>query len=692
MDKMSFESVNISAANIDKIAELFPAAITEALDEEKSTPEKKVYKKTVNFEALRSMLGDEVAADEAYEFTWVGKREAIREAGRPIRKTLRPCVEESKNWDTTENIYIEGDNLDALKLLQESYLGKVKMIYIDPPYNTGNDFVYRDNFTQSREEYDEDAGVYDEEDNRLFLNSESNGRFHSDWCSMIYPRLVLARNFLLDDGVIFISIDDNELDNLKKICNEVFGESNYVNTISVNSKVSAGASGGGEDRKLKKNIEYVLIYCKNYSCWKAINPIYKETELMDYIEGMGNNNKSFKYTNVLYKCENLTYHSTAKDGNGDDIIINKVNDYEIKTVKQIALTENISEKEVYYKYFNKIMTTTNAQTSIRERVWNATDNENNLYVATYIPKSGKNKGKSVDLYFMGKQKVLIIWLKDTAVELDGKLYKREKIGTFWDGFSWINVTKEGNLKFDNGKKPIDFIKRMIQLLPDNEKITVLDFFSGSASTAHAVMKLNSEDGGSRKYIMVQYPEIIKPNNKSNKEYLNYLKAEKVLPIITEIGKERIRRAGEKIKEEVGLMAQDLDIGFRVLKLDDTNMKDVYYAAEEYNQDLLAKLESNIKDDRTDMDLLYGCLLDWGLPLSMPHTHEEFDGVTIHNYNNGDLITCFAQKISEKVVKEIAKRQPLRVVFRDTSFSSSPGKINVEEIFKLLAPKTTVKVL
>jgi len=685
--------------NIEKIGVIFPNVITEMREEDGK------LKKSINFELLKQELfGEVIEGEECYNFTWVGKKASIIESNTPIRKTLRPSITESKNWESTKNLYIEGDNIDVLKLLRESYLSSIKMIYIDPPYNTGTDsFVYPDNFIMEKDEYEEQIDYRDEDGNINFLiNNETNPKFHSLWCSMMYSRIKIAYNLLTEDGAIYISIDDNEIDNLKKICNEIFGENNFVNTISLNAKVSAGASGGGEDRKLKKNIEYILIYCKNYAEWNPISPVYKETELIDYIEKMKNDNKSFKYTNVLYRCDEVDYFTTIKAGDGDDILIKKVNNYEIKTIKQIASLENISEKEVYYKYFDKIMTTTNAQTSIRDRVWEATDSENNLYIASYTPKSGKNKGKIVDLYLMGKQKVLVIWLKDTAVNIGGVLYKREKIGTYWDGFSWINVTKEGNLKFENGKKPTDLIKRMIELLPQNEDITVMDFFSGSATTAHAVMKLNSEDGGKRKFIMVQYPENINPNSKSNKDYLEYLKNENVLPLITEIGKERIRRAGEKISSEIGESNAQIkigeeckkapDIGFRVLKVDSTNMKDVYYAASEYSQGILAGLESNIKDDRTDLDLLYGVLLDWGLPLSLSHKIEEIDGVSVHTVDDGSLIACFADKVQESVVRKIAKRLPLRVVFRDSSFVNSPDKINVEEIFKLHAPNTTVKVI
>lgn len=640
MDKIRFESVNITSANINKIAELFPAAITEALDEEKSTPEKKIYKKAVNFEALRSMLGDEVDGDEAYEFTWVGKREAIREAGRPIRKTLRPCVEESKNWDTTENLYIEGDNLDVLKLLQESYLGKVKMIYIDPPYNTGNDFVYRDNFAQSRENYEEDAGVYDEEDNRLFRNTASNGRFHSDWCSMLYPRLVLSRNLLSDDGVIFISIDDNEVAQLRKICDEIFGETNFV------AQVNWKGRGGRQDSKYYAAVhEYILCYAKRIIEFHAgeeiksgdIYPKYDEEKKRSYktqlLRKWGSNSRREDRPNLYYPIA---------APNGDNV-------YPVYEVE--VRPSNFQKIDGCWRWSASTMN--QAINEGRVEFIQTNDGSWIPYEKIFAPLEGEEKTKKYTT-----------WIDESN-----------------DG-SYVVKALFNSAVFDYPKTP-QLLTKFLKMANVEDGDLILDFFSGSATTAHAVIHLNAEDSGKRKFIMVQLPEVCPEGTEAAKAgYKN----------ICEIGKERIRRAGEKIKEEAGLMVQDLDIGFRVLKLDDTNMKDVYYAADEYNQDMLAKLESNIKDDRTDMDLLYGCLLDWGLPLSMSHTHEEFDGITIHNYNNGDLIACFAPKISEKVVKEIAKRQPLRVVFRDSSFSSSPEKINVEEIFKLLAPKTTVKVL
>lgn len=418
-------------------------------------------------------------------------------------ETKIPVFEEVKSRELVKqekdkyNFLLEGDNLHSLYLLEKTHKEKIDFIYIDPPYNTGNrDFMYDD----------------------AFLDTEDGYR-HSKWLSFMYRRLEIAKKLLAKKGLIFISIDDNEQSQLKLLCDEVFGENNFINLISVMSKVSAGASGGGEDKKLKKNIEYILIYAKDLKSLDSLNVIYKETELMSYIKKMKEDGKSFKYTSVLYKMKDLEKYKTIKDGAGEDIEIFKVNDYEIKSVKQVAEIEGITEEEVYQKYYDKIMTTTNAQTSIRTRVWDATDSENNMYVATYIPRTGKNKGNKTDLIFMGKQKVLVIWLKDSSYKKGKKIFKKEKIGTFWDGFSWINVSKEGDIKFDNGKKPIKLIKQLLSL-QDNKNATILDFFAGSGSTGHAVIDMNSEDDGNRKFILCTNNENDICENVTYKRLLN----------------------------------------------------------------------------------------------------------------------------------------------------------------------------
>jgi len=409
------------------------------------------------------------------ELTWVGKEKKIELEPRILIESKENSYKYSGVVSLLENqivdnVLIHGDNLLALKALQKEYQEKIKCIYIDPPYNTGSAFIHYDD------------------------NLE-----HSIWLSLIRDRLMLLRDLLAEEGTIFIQIDDNEQAYLKVLCDEIFGRSNFVNMVSVNAKVSAGASGGGEDKKLKKNIEYILIYAKNIDEFIPFNPVYKYTEMMEYIKKMKTDGKSFKYTSVLYKCDNREYFSTIQDGAGEDIVIERVNNYEIKSVNQIAELENISVEEVYNKYYDKIMTTTNAQTSIRTRVWNATDSENNMYVATYFPKTGKNKGKKTELIFMGKQKVLVIWLKDTSEKKGGKIYKKEKIGTYWDGFSWINVTKEGSVAFPMGKKPESLIKRVFEMATEEGDI-VLDSFLGSGTTCATAHKMK------RKWIGIEMGE------------------------------------------------------------------------------------------------------------------------------------------------------------------------------------------
>lgn len=680
MEKMRMESVDITDQNIEKIGELFPNCITETVDENGKP------KKAINFELLKQMLSDDVIeGNEAYEFIWVGKKAAIVEANKPIRKTLRPCKEESVNWDTTENLYIEGDNLEVLKLLQESYLGAIKMIYIDPPYNTGNDsFIYPDNYIMDDEEYDEGIGLYDELGNRLFKeNPRSNPRFHSLWASMMYARLSLCRNLLADEGAIFIHIDEGELFNLKQICDEVFGASNFCNVISVKTKV-AGVSGSYMGKSLQNNTEYILFYAKCSNNLLIDKMPKKRQELMDFIQSYADEGKSWKYTSVLVSVGSREYVKTIAAGNGDEIRIYAHKDYKIRSINQVAEREYDGNlKKAYYSYIDKVFRTTNAQTSIRTRVMQESkDICSELISIDYVPTKGKNAGQVTTVYYKDAVRNMVAFLKEVvSVEKDG-IFKLDNAGNLWDDINYNNLANEAGLSFPNGQKPIQLVQRLIKMI-DCKDGTVLDFFSGSASTAHAVMQTNADDGGNRKFIMVQLPEKCDEKTELYKNGFH---------TICEVGQERIRRAGKKIREESPLTTQNLDTGFRVLKLDDTNMSDVYYSADEYSQGMLAMLESNIKADRTDLDLLFGCLLEWGLPLSLSYTSETIEGCTVHTYNDGDLIACFDENISDSVIKTIAKRQPLRAVFRDSSFASSPSKINVGEVFKLLAPDTNVKVI
>ena len=617
MDKLRMESPDMTAQNIDRIAALFPNCVTEAADGHGG------IKRAVNFELLKQMLSpDVVDGDERYEFTWVGKKAAIVEANKPIRKTLRPCVEESKDWDTTENLYIEGDNLEVLKLLQESYLGKVKMIYIDPPYNTGNDFIYADDFMRSQEEENEQMGMYDEDENRLFKNTDTNGRFHSDWCSMIYSRLMLARALLKDDGAICISIDGGELTSLKEMCDEVFGASNYRNTILTRRRIKSLNSQFADNGLYSLNVgfEYVLVYAKSPAfLMKAIRMKKENASSKGRWDVFWSNadRPTMRYNILGFTPETGQWRNSEERAK---VAVANYQKYQQEYEGKISLEEYAEKTGI---------------TDFIRRIPNGT---------------GKNGGVQH-------------WVapSDTMLRTSN-----------WTDIEVSQIGKEIDLPFDNPKSK-QLMMELVKLCDCAENDLILDFFSGSATTAHAVMQLNAEDGGHRKFIMVQLPEKCDEASEAYKAgYKN----------ICEIGKERIRRAGDKIKSESPMITQDLDVGFRVLKLDDTNMKDVYYAPDDYDQGMLAGLESNIKDDRTDLDLLFGCLIDWGLPLSLPYSSEQIDGCTVHTYNDGDLIACFDANIPESVVKEIAKRKPLRAVFRDSGFASSPEKINVFEIFKL----------
>lgn len=618
------ESMDIVAQNVENIGNLFPDCITEARDENGK------IQKVVDRDRLMQKFSHKIiggGTTERYEFTWVGKNTSRVEANTTTNKTLRPCIEESKDWDNTENLYIEGDNLEVLKLLQNSYFNKVKMIYIDPPYNTGNDFIYVDDFAQNIDEYEEAKGSFDEEGNRLFKNTDTNGRFHSDWCSMIYPRLVLARNLLADDGVIFISIDDNEQENLKKICDEVFGEKNFIAQViwerayaPVNLK-----------KHFSENHDYIICYAKDID--KAIcNGLPRASEANDRYSNPDNDPRG------VWQSDNLSV---------GPIVQSKI--YEIITPggRKVLPPEGYCwrlTKEKFKEYIED------------NRIWFGKDGNNVPRIKRFLSEV--------------KQSVtpMTIW-------------KYSEVGHSQDAKQNLKKLFDGKSFFDYPKS-VELIKRCIQLY-SNESSIIIDFFSGSATTAHAVMQLNAEDGGKRKFIMVQLPE--KTDEKSEAFKAGYEN-------ICEIGKERIRRAGEKIKEEAGLNGQDLDIGFRVLKLDSSNMKDIYYSADEYDQGMLENMQSNTKEDRTDLDLLFGCLVDWGLELDKPYTIKEINGHKVHIYNDGDLVACFEKDLDMKTIDEIAKLQALRVVFCDNSFVDSATKINVAEHFKMIAPDTDIKVI
>lgn len=648
-DKMRMESVDMTAQNIDKIGSMFPNCITETIDENGKP------KKAINFELLKQMLSDEVIdGEEAYEFTWVGKKAAIVEAHKPIRKTLRPCKEESKEWDKTENLYIEGDNLEVLKLLQESYLNKVKMIYIDPPYNTGNDFIYNDDFKMSVDEYADEISETDADGNRMFKNTESNGRFHSDWCSMVYSRLILARNLLTEDGIIFISIDDNEVYNLRKICDEIFGGSNYINQFAWVSNITGRQiSGYGA----AKTWESVLVYskCATLTSGLCVNIEFAKSKMPDAYKGFNKDIRHDKHGEFAVGDTLYNHNRKFNEETRKNLVFSIF--YNPRTEE--IITGNIGE---VIKDFIEIPPHKNGDGIHKYHAWRWSKQKISKESYNLIVLPNSKNGYEIYTRIRDFNTTL---LKDIITNIPNGELEVQKLFN--------------NKKYFDYPKSVDLLKTFLGSVLDKKAI-ILDFFSGSATTAHAVMQLNAEDCGNRKFIMVQLPE--KTDEKSEAYKAGYKN-------ICEIGKERIRRAGDKIKAETGA---DIDYGFRVLKVDDSNMTDVYYSADEYDQNMLSKLESNVKADRSDIDLLFGCLLEWGLPLSLPYKSEQIEGCTVHTYNDGDLIACFDKNVPDNVIKTVAKRKPLRAVFRDNSFANSPAKINVTEIFKLLAPDTRVKVI
>lgn len=631
------QSSNGVEDNITKIAQLFPDCVTETVDERSGQP-----KHLIDFEKLKQNLSDSVMSERAerYQFTWPDKSKAILLANSPINATLRPCREDSVDFDNTQNLYIEGDNLDVLKCLKETYLHKVKMIYIDPPYNTGNDFVYEDDFAQSSEEYLANSGQFDEQGNRMFTNAESNGRFHTDWLNMIYPRLKVARDLLTDDGVIFISIDDNEVENLRKVCDEVFGEQNFVDCLHWKKKKQPSFLA----KHTAKVMEYVIVYAKN---------TFKLEKLS--VEKVSDSNK--KVININNKISSRIFKPGVRVKSEEQTGIIKAGVYTGRSM------------DVEYK--NDIYYENGRTTNEVEVVSKFSDSQSNI--DTFIQK---------DLLYITKNFLLRRDVGEEAAE------KRKSITDLLLNDYGDNQESDKEFLELFDKKYFDYtkpIKLIYNLVKSNftEEGIILDFFSGSATTAHAVMQLNSEDGGNRKFIMVQLPE--KTDEKSEAFKAGYKN-------ICEIGKERIRRAGKKIKEESPLTTQDLDIGFRVLKLDSTNMQDIYYSPKDISQADLFSQVDNVKPDRTGEDLLFQVMLELGATLDSKIETTTVAGKTIYNVAEGYLVACFDPDVTDDVVKTIAQMQPAYAVLRDTSMKDDSTATNFEQIFKTYSPDTVTKIL
>ncbi|MFR1841235.1 MAG: site-specific DNA-methyltransferase [Oscillospiraceae bacterium] len=673
MLKLKMRTSNKADENYKKLAEMFPNAVTEAIDETTGKVVRAIDKDVLMQEiSCKVVDGNE----ERYQFTWPDKKKSVLLANAPINKTLRPCREESVDFDGTENLYIEGDNLEVLKLLQETYLGKIKMIYIDPPYNTGNDFVYEDDFAENTDEYLANSGQFDDEGNRLVQNTESNGRFHTDWLNMIYPRLKIAKDLLTEDGVILVHIDDNEYENLTKLGNEVFGEANFINIVTVKTKIG-GVSGSSEGKSLKDATEFIMIWAKNKTMLE-FNPTYIKQKLFDRIKSYETEGKSWKYTSIMTKLDGKEVIKTDEKRN---IVYYGYRTLETMSITAFAKQQGITEEDVYNKYADRIFQTTNAQSSVRQTVMKETAKfDYPMYGCEYVPIKGKNEGSTIEILYKGEQRRMMMFLSNAVSRIDGTYYYLDKITTLWDDIQYNNLTKEGNIEFPNGKKPIKLLQRIIELTCDKDSI-ILDFFSGSASTAHAVMQMNLEDGGKRKFIMVQIPEETSEKSEAYKAgYKN----------ICEIGKERIRRAAKKIAEENP--KAKFDGGFRVLKLDSSNMKDVYYNPEDFYSYFLDNLVDNIKEDRTPEDLLFQVMLDLGILLSSKIEESVIGGKKVFNVENNYLIACFDENVTEDVITEIAKHKPYYFVMRDSSMANDSVATNFEQIFASYSPDTIRKVL
>ena len=625
MDKLKMHSPDMTQQNIEKIQALFPNCVTE------SKGANGELKLAIDFDQLKQELSNSIVEgpQERYQLNWPGKREALLTANAPIAKTLRPCCEESVNFDTTENLFIEGDNLDALKMLQETYLGKVKMIYIDPPYNTGNDFIYEDDFSESTDEFLRKSNQRDQDSNRLYANSDASGRFHSDWLSMMYARLKLASILLRDDGIIFISIDDSEQANLKRICDEIFGQSNFLANIIWEKRFTRS----NNSKTFATLTEHIICFRKSTILAEVKEP---RNEKADSTYSNPDNDPRGVWTSV-------SYVNPATKDNRPNLAYNLVNPF---TNQEVVHPTNAwkYEKSTYLKHLE----------------------ENRLYWG----KDGSNTYPR---------------LKRFLSEMVGGMvpvnfWSRQDAGTTDEASK--NLEKLMEAKVFDFPKPISLVQKAMRMGTGVNDI-VLDFFAGSATTAHAVMQLNSEDGGNRKFIMVQLPE--ECDKKSEAFKAGY-------KTIAEISKERIRRAGSKILEGECHKDWNKDVGFRVLKVDTSNMADVYYSPDQVTQGSLDLLVDNIKTDRTDEDLLFQVLLDWGVDLTLPIRKETIQGKTVFFVDDDALVACFDLRINEALIKELAIKEPLRVVFRDDGFESDAVKINAEQIFKQVSPHTEVKAI
>ena len=641
MDKLKMQSHDVIGSNVKKIAQLFPNCVTERLDKD-GKPEL-----AIDFDKLQAELSDEMIGEgeERYQFTWPDKRAAVRLANTPTTMTLRPCREDSVDFDNTQNLYIEGDNLDVLKVLRETYLGKVKMIYIDPPYNTGNDFVYNDDFAQGKDDFEQSSGLFDEEGNQTIdpmqRNTESNGRFHTDWLNMIYPRLKVARDLLTEDGAIFISIDDNEIENIRKVCDEIFGEQNFVCIFNWQKK-----TGSSDAKHIATITEYILTYSKN------INNLFFTSNFDAFDE------KRYRYKDEYFNERGPYYLDSLDRGT---LGYHESLDYpiEIDGISVYPNGRNFSFNDGW------------------RWKWSKNKVDWGIKNGFIVMQQANNKKSGYGIYYK-------IYLN--VDNENNRINRSSPYKNLIQGILNTNASSESKELFNSATlfsnpKPVGLLCLLLKIGVSSFDDIVLDFFSGSATTAHAVMKLNVEDGGNRKFIMVQLPE--KTDEKSEAYKAGYKN-------ICEIGKERIRRAGKKIKEEGGLQAQNLDTGFRVLKLDSSNMEDVYYTPEEFSSELL--FDGNVKSDRTNEDLLFQVMLDLGIELSVKIETRQINGKTVHFVDDTYLVVCFDRDVNESTIIEIAKQKPVYFVMRDASASNDNVIDNFEQIFRHYSADTICRII
>lgn len=671
LDENFGKSEDMIASNIEQLRQLFPGAFTEG---------------KIDFEVLKQLLGEYIETNvEKYGLNWFGKKKARQFALTPSLGTLRPYPDESVDWNKTKNVMVEGENLEVLKILQKSLSGRVKVIYIDPPYNTGGDFVYPDNYKDSIKNYLDLTGQTSS-GTKVSSNLESSGRYHTDWLNMMYPRLIVARAMLHSEGLIFISIDESEYHNLRTICDDVLGEENYLNTVSIKVRENAGESGGGEDKKLKKNIEYIVIYSKDRNSY-TLPKLSSETSLRLLLAQNELAGDNYVYSSVITKLGEKKFLKTIEDGAGLPIDVYTYDSFESESIKSLSRKTDKPLIDIYLQYYDKIYTTYNARTSIRDRVKEAVGDFSGLVEISYKPRSGKYKDVLTSKFFSGNTMRLWANLNEISEIKGNDIVIKSPLGTMWNDISFAALANEGDVKFDNGKKPVSMIKRLLQFCEDDNAI-VMDFFAGSGSTGHAVMRLNEEDGGQRRYVLVQLPEPLDISNNSQKDAALFCDSIGKPRNIAEITKERLRRAGSKLRGDATEVL--FDKGFRVFKLDSSNVK-AWDPSAQNIEGSIEEYTEYIRHDRSENDILFELLLKQGLDLSVQVESKDVCDKIVYNIGYGVLLVCLSTSINSNEIESLAQgmidwiktqnpETETVIVFRDSAFENDVAKTNITAIF------------